>query len=189
MQDTAELYLDPIVRSEDRPLRPLPNHYPGEPRPFSLNPVFDYISPKGPRYVRGGKVCRADRSIAAVALRLGIGRKQVYRWLDQGLGVFVADAIAVRLKHHPVHFWPEWFAHAPDEENAQLACRVPSAGLAGDDQALVARVVELRGVGIAWRWIAQVMAAEGFKNPVTRRPWDRSTLRLVHESTAISQAS
>jgi hypothetical protein len=46
--------------------------------------------------------------IATVALQLGIGRRQVYRWLEQGLGVYVADALACQLGKHPVEIWPNW---------------------------------------------------------------------------------
>lgn len=40
---------------------------------------------------------------------LGVNPINVRRWRDAGyLGIYTADALAVRLGHHPAEIWPEW---------------------------------------------------------------------------------
>jgi hypothetical protein len=97
--------------------RPIPGHRGGEQRPFSFQPVFDLIVPvPGPTRMRAGKIIRADGDVAAVARAVGLDRQYVYRYLEAGVSPHVADAIAVRLGRHPVAIWPDWFSHAPDED-------------------------------------------------------------------------
>ncbi len=43
------------------------------------------------------------------ASRLGVTRRQLYRFLDEGLTERFADHLAVRLGLHPALIWPEWF--------------------------------------------------------------------------------
>lgn len=47
-------------------------------------------------------------SATAMALRLGVARKQVYRWRDYGLDEWQADAMAIQLGHHPTEIWSDW---------------------------------------------------------------------------------
>ena len=100
--------------------RPVPCSLPGEPRPFSLNPVFDRLKPEGfdsEPYV-GHR--RSQRQVAVLALRFGVDRQSVYPWDLQGLSANAADAIAIRLGVHPSAIWPDWFSHAPDDEDMKV---------------------------------------------------------------------
>ncbi len=98
-----------------RVLRPIPWHVPDEPRPFPVDPLFDLVSTNGPRMVRYGSACRSHGEVASLALRLGVDRQQIYRWSHQGIGVYVADAIAIRLGRHPSLIWSDWFSYASGE--------------------------------------------------------------------------
>jgi hypothetical protein len=90
--------------------RPLPVHDANEARSFPFEPVFRLLVPHpSPGYFHAGKLCRAHGDIASVAVKLGLDRQQIYRYLQQGLGVYVADAVAIRLGRHPVNIWANWF--------------------------------------------------------------------------------
>lgn len=70
-----------------------------EARPFPLDPLLD--------------------STGAASLRdfagwAGVGRRQVYRWRDEGLTLAVADSLACRFGLHPVEVWPVEYEHAQD---------------------------------------------------------------------------
>ena len=95
----------------------IPRHLPDEPRPFPVDPLFDLVSKKGPRMVRYGVLCRSHGEVATLALRLGVDRQQVYRWSSQGIGIYVADAIAIRLGRHPSLIWTDWFSYSIEESN------------------------------------------------------------------------
>ena len=89
--------------------------------------------------------------------------------MDQGLGAYVADGIAVRLGLHPVVIWPDWFAHSPTEEE------VTAAEMADH---LDARLATLRRQSMSYRQAARPLAAEGFLNPFTGLPCSKDSLRL-----------
>lgn len=40
--------------------------------------------------------------------RLHVDRQTVYRWRKDGLSIYQADMVAVRLGLHPILIWPEW---------------------------------------------------------------------------------
>ena len=50
---------------------------------------------------------------AALARRLGVSVRTVWRWNHHGLSDTQADHGAIALGLHPVLVWPDWFAHAP----------------------------------------------------------------------------
>ena len=109
---------NPVVTQEHGPTdqrrRPFPLHVSGEPRPFPLEPVVAWLLPAGAGWATPGDYTVGV--VSAVAKRLGVDRNWVYRNLHGGLGVYVADAVAVRLRVHPVAIWEDWFEHAPDDE-------------------------------------------------------------------------
>lgn len=45
---------------------------------------------------------------ARVALRLGVQRRQVYRWRQTGVSWAQADELAVRAGYHPREIWTVW---------------------------------------------------------------------------------
>ena len=49
-----------------------------------------------------------------IAERLGVERSLIYRWMnhDSTLSFNQADQYAIRLGHHPSHYWPTWFDDA-----------------------------------------------------------------------------
>jgi len=104
---------------ESLPLRRIPDHVPREPRLFSLDPVFALLKPAGFASEPAAGNLRSQGEVQALAIALGIDRQSVMRWDKAGVGVHVADAIAVRLRRHPSEFWPDWFSHSPDEESVE----------------------------------------------------------------------
>lgn len=88
---------------------PIPPHEPGDPRPFAMGPVLEAAlgSWEGSAIAGGGIFhTRVDQA----ARELGIDRQMIYRWQRDGLGIYQADAIAIRLGRHPVAIWPDWYA-------------------------------------------------------------------------------
>jgi hypothetical protein len=54
--------------------------------------------------------CMTDQELAA---RLGIGRRQVYRWRHEGIPVLMADRAAIRIRRHPAEVWGhDWLVAA-----------------------------------------------------------------------------
>ena len=150
-------------------LRPLPKHDPhGEARPFPLQPAFDLATRDCDDVVRKGE--RAEGTILAAAERFGVDRQLIYRWLDQGVGVYVADGIAIRLGLHPWFIWPDWFDRAPEE--AEKAER---------EAVTATRVAELRDGGMSYPKIAMALAGEGNCNPRSGAPWHKDTLRIIYQ--------
>lgn len=47
--------------------------------------------------------------VSAIALRLGVDRRQVYRWRESGVTVTQADELAVRLGCHPTELWADFY--------------------------------------------------------------------------------
>ena len=93
-----------------RSSREISLHRPKEPRPFSLEPVVE-LARRELRFLNGKAGRRWGQGpIAATAIRLGINRQMVHRWLHEGLGVYQADEIAIMLGLHPSCIWPEWFS-------------------------------------------------------------------------------
>ena len=98
--------------------RPFPKHVSGELRPFPLEPVVAWLLPDGAGWARPDDYTVGV--ISTVALRLEVDRNWVHRNLAAGgLGVYVADAVAIHLRVHPVSIWPDWFEHAPDYQEAE----------------------------------------------------------------------
>ena len=84
-----------------------------ESRPFSIEPVVRICSSE-----RG---LPPDGSASITAARLGVHPQQIYRWLRSGLTANQADVMAILLGHHPCVLWPDWFSHAPGEEEVAKA--------------------------------------------------------------------
>ena len=61
----------------------------------------------------------AYNGIAIFAERLGVQRHTIHAWKRRGtlLSVYEADRYAIRLGHHPSHYWPTWFDDALAETN------------------------------------------------------------------------
>ena len=98
--------------------RPFPKHVSGGLRPFPLEPLVAWLLPDGAGWARPDDYTVGV--ISTVALRLEVDRNWVHRNLDAGgLGVYVADAVAIHLRVHPVSIWPDWFEHAPDYQEAE----------------------------------------------------------------------
>lgn len=50
---------------------------------------------------------KTDRNLADA---LGVSRRVLYRWREDGVPIDTADTVATRLGYHPVHIWgDEWF--------------------------------------------------------------------------------
>jgi hypothetical protein len=91
----------------------------GQRRPFP-KPVVAWLLPDGAGWARPDDYTVGV--ISTVALRLEVDRNWVHRNLAAGgLGVYVADAVAIHLRVHPVSIWPDWFEHAPAEEQVLAA--------------------------------------------------------------------
>lgn len=58
-----------------------------------------------PRGTAGGQAGGST----ALALSLGVARRQVQRWAHRGLTVAQADVAAVALGLHPAEIWPGWW--------------------------------------------------------------------------------
>jgi hypothetical protein len=56
--------------------------------------------------------------IAILASRLGVERGAIYRWKKHGITLtpYQADKYAIRLGHHPSHYWPTWFDDALNDK-------------------------------------------------------------------------
>lgn len=194
------------------PTSSIPRHQPGEPRPFSLRPVMELIVPKPEQPVScAGRMRRAPITgageITTVALRLGVSRAWVYRCGRLGLGIYVADAVAIRLGVHPSRLWTDWanpeFERGPDENGIELrvgprspkkeAVEVepsarpftpwayrPLVNLTDEDRRATARMSELSHVG-AYR-LVRILQDEGFTNPRTGRPWTKDGLYNLRAS-------
>ncbi len=80
-----------------RTVRRIPHANPRLPKEFSLEPVVRLLSPAPARKVRDGLPTRGDGELAIVALRLGIARQNVRRYLRNGVDAYQADAIAIEL--------------------------------------------------------------------------------------------
>jgi hypothetical protein len=108
--------LSPIRGSASRRQRPIPLHSSREPRPFSLEPVWELLELEGfdLEPYRGNR--RSQGQVTAAALRLGVGRQVLTRWDRSGIGVYVADSLAIRLGVHPAALWPNWFSADVDDE-------------------------------------------------------------------------
>lgn len=50
----------------------------------------------------------ASSTMVELALRLGVDRRQVYRWAHYGLTDMQADEAAIRCGLHPAIVWPDW---------------------------------------------------------------------------------
>ena len=50
-----------------------------------------------------------------IAERMGVSRRTVQRWLDNGVDVMLADTIAVKvIGEHPIYVWGSDWANADD---------------------------------------------------------------------------
>lgn len=47
-------------------------------------------------------------SLPELADRLGVERRTVLRYGANGLSLYQADELAVRMGYHPSELWPEW---------------------------------------------------------------------------------
>ena len=45
-------------------------------------------------------------SISSIALRCGVSRQTATRWRNEGIPLFAADKLAIRLGVHPLIIWP-----------------------------------------------------------------------------------
>jgi hypothetical protein len=156
--------------------RPIPTHWRDDPRPFSMDPVYDLVLKRDPDYLMNGKMYAG--SVAIIARRTGTDRQNIYRWNARGIDAYQADAIAVRLGLHPVVIWPDWFTYAPTEAEvaASEAPRVVKPHRVTIPTEVLARAFQLRQLGMSWPRVSKALADEGHTSPLTGRPWDRSTL-------------
>jgi hypothetical protein len=91
--------------------RPIPHRNPRHPGPvFPLHPLFNAI---GQEYLPGMGI-GVEGPILRLALRLGVDRQQVYRWMHRWLDQWQADAAAVALGVHPSNVWLNWFTTASE---------------------------------------------------------------------------
>jgi len=97
-------------------LRPIPIHNRMEPCPFPIDPVFEIVAPWRNGETPYGINERRQGERVAVALCLGTNTQRVTRWDSRGLDAYEADEVAASLSLHPVSIWPDWFEHAPAEE-------------------------------------------------------------------------
>lgn len=64
--------------------------------------------PVGPLAEAAGVPVGADGWAANLARRVGVDRRNVHRWVHDGLGYVRADEAAVALGLHPALIWPGW---------------------------------------------------------------------------------
>lgn len=70
----------------------------------------------GPRYPLGPlRALMGSPNLCQVARLTGFHRRQVARWLNDGLTEHQADAAAVAAGFHPASVWPEWWDYADEQ--------------------------------------------------------------------------
>jgi hypothetical protein len=137
---------------------------------FPFRPVFDLFWPNElPRKSNG---VLPDYAISSIALRLGVDRQYIHRWFHRGLDDMQADTIATMLGLHPCALWPDWFVHAPDEDQVRQAERLQNMARTPRERRLVA----LRGAGMSHQAIARIMTSEGQLTPSYGRIWSAATV-------------
>lgn len=71
--------------------------------------VEDYLGEGTRSHIGPGKI---------LSDRLHVDRHTVYRWQREGLSVYQADRVAIRLGLHPVLIWPQWL----DVHSEEMSC-------------------------------------------------------------------
>lgn len=56
---------------------------------------------------------RSGMSRSALRMKVGISGESARRYESEGLTVWQADRLAVRLGFHPANVWPDWWGTAP----------------------------------------------------------------------------
>jgi hypothetical protein len=152
----------------------VPPHLPGRPTPFPFQPAFDALCPT-PKYKRNG--ARWSGTVAQVALRLGVDRQHVYRWLRRGLDDVQADVVAIMLGLHPCLIWDDWFALSV-EKSAEPTPWDQTTG----------RLEELRRQGLGQQQIAGILTREGLPTRRGGLGWDTAkvirALRYMRRESA-----
>jgi hypothetical protein len=144
---------------------------------FSFTPVLEFLNAGGPRLKANGD--RPDGAIANVAVRLGVDRRQVYRWLERGLDDDQADVVAITVGVHPALIWVNWFALAPAE--AEVSITGPAGQHRPPRAAHLSHMVRrLAAAGKSWEDIAGDVAKKGAVNWRTGRSWSAKDLRSIY---------
>ncbi len=62
----------------------------------------------------------SENSISALAMRLGTERNAIYRWIENGINLRVAENMAEKINTHPALIWgPEYHIATYMEQNRQ----------------------------------------------------------------------
>jgi hypothetical protein len=157
--------------------RIIPPALPGEPRPFPFEPVIELCSEgrltgkQRMGRIDAGEPLRAEGEIARTVEVLALtDSNYVYRWLKSGLTAAQADVIGITFGLHPCLIWPDWFAHAPSEDEP-LPFDQPVAQRPADR-----RILELRTEGLNRRDIAKRLTEERYLTPLMGRIWTLSSV-------------
>ena len=62
----------------------------------------------------------SENSISALAIRLGTERNAIYRWIENGISLRIAENMAEKINTHPALIWgPEYHIATYMEQNRQ----------------------------------------------------------------------
>jgi hypothetical protein len=191
-ESTAESELPTLVWRQ-RTLS-IPPRRPGEPRPFSIEPIIELCVEgrlTGIQATRNGVALRPEGTIARTAEVLDVDRQFVYRLAKKGITANQADTLAIMFGLHPCLIWSDWFAHVPDEPEIlaadELWNRRPAPKVEHRPPASLDGLVErLRKRCWDWKEIAEALRERGLTNWRNGRPWSAEQLESAYGDLEVS---